>query len=175
MPRFGPDKHLAQRVRESWQNHLIGRRGSESNAELLSEVDANHPAREVSASDFIEHSDLASTLKQWEQEFEAAINFLFDEIKCIFRAEKVSFSHELDSRVYDAIESKAAALRQLYATTATRIRSHVAEEIRIGVERNSYPDTLEYIENIHKQELEHARIAGQEKAPDPTLFGRLRC
>ena len=164
MPRNGHEKGLAQKVRESWQRHLTGRVGPRptNSQAVVSAGSADYQTWESSEVEPAqENADLESILKQWQEEFEAAVAFLNEQLKRIFLPVKSLLPHELDDKVYEAVEAKSAVLRQLYASAAARIRTMVAEQIRLSVERESYPDTLEYLEGIHKQELEHARLAGQ--------------
>ena len=165
MPRN--EKNTAQKVRESWQKRLTGRLELEGRGSEIFITDNNEDVHlQDSLDDSISElqsptSNLSSLLTQWEQEFNVAINFLVDEIKRIFNSSAQPLPHDLDSKVLETVAAKAAVLRQLHAASVRRIRAQVAEDIRIAVERDSYPDTLEFVETIHKQELEHARLAGQ--------------
>ena len=167
MPRN--ENRMAQKVRDAWQKRLTGRLDLEGRRNEIFKVDKIEDAPDSLDNSISEMemesshvtSDLSSVLTQWEQEFEVAITFLIDEVKRIFSSSAPTLPHDLDSLVLDAIAAKVAVLRQLHATSVRRIRAQVAEDIRIAVERDSYPDTLEFVEKIHKQELEHARLAGQ--------------
>jgi hypothetical protein len=173
MPRN--ENHLAQKVRDAWQKRLSGRLELEGRGSEIVKADTIEDAPD-SLDDSISElqsshvtSDLSSVLTQWEQEFEVAINFLIDEVKRIFSSSAPTLPHDLECLVLDAVTSKAAVLRQLHAGSVRRIRSQMAKDIRIAVERDSYPDTLEFVEKIHKQELEHARLAGQVHTVHPYI------
>jgi hypothetical protein len=165
MQRNRPERPLVQKVRESWQKRLSIRVDSERDMTGAEIDDVGPPDH----SDFATHESngskknlgLESILEQWVDEFEAAMTFLNDELRRIFRSVSEVLPHDLDDKVYFVVDGKHEDLRQLYNSAAMRIRNLVAEEIQIAVERETYPDTVEYIEGIHKQELEYARLAGQ--------------